>query len=286
MFRLISPALLLLSVFNSAAIALTNVADASDIQIRLKYREIEELSLSHKEGLNSAEVQKLFDFVAFNPIAKISDENSAKYDPDGIMGYCFGRAMAAHLIARSQFSLQSPSIRKVFMVGDLQGESDPRKWRFHVTTVVKGLNDQGEKSGWFAIDPIQEGPLPLKTWIDQTQSIWDAEKKAKLYWVENSVILPDLITFIDLKDRDQETGKRVVELKFDPEKRAGFKKRKLGLSTLYEVSPLVAAKYFYTLESDDPRYPFDLTSIIVNGNVLSYHHYFSDLIDSIYETLL
>jgi hypothetical protein len=143
----------------------------TDLQIRLKYREIEERSLSHKESLTADERLKLFDVTRLNPVASLSDENIAKYDPQGAIGFCFGRSMATHLIARSQFSLASPSIRFVFIMGDLRSGADP-EWRFHATAVVKGSTQDGSNE-WYAIDPIFSAPLSLNNWITQVQNLFE-----------------------------------------------------------------------------------------------------------------
>jgi hypothetical protein len=106
--------------------------------------------------------------------------------------------------------------------------------------------------------------------------------RAKFYFTENSAILPDLSTFSSLKDRHLETGDTILELKFDPLSKEGFKKYWVEKSMLYQVEPQVASQYFYTLESNAPKNPFNFIFVTVNQELISYNQYFSDLVDSIY----
>lgn len=250
-------------------------------EILKQYQEIEELSLSGKQALNNQERKNLFQEALEHPVTALSVENIKKYDPDQTIGFCFGRAMAVHLLARAHYGLASSSIRKLFVIGDLRSGASP-EWRFHVTTVVKGLTSRNRKT-WYAIDPILETPILLSTWMKTIQSKWDQNQKAMFYWVNNSVILPDTSHFIDLKNIEKETGERILELSFNPDKKEGFQKLMFHGMNLYQLTPDAESKYFYTVNFESiPLYPFDFLSIRVNDLMISYNNYFKDLLNSIY----
>src|SRR5438128_1426530 len=71
-------------------------------------------SPSTKEGLTAMDRKALFTQAVNNPVANV--EMLFKYDPKGIVGFCFGRAMTVHLIAR-RMGLKDSSLRKLFIIG-------------------------------------------------------------------------------------------------------------------------------------------------------------------------
>jgi len=121
--------------------------------------------------------------------------------------------MAVHLLARKS-GLAEESVRKLFVIGDLRSGPDP-EWRFHVATVV--LEESG---GWYAVDPIMPGPMPLPDWIGRMSGDYDRRGEARFYLTGASVIIPDLSVVAE--SREAESGDRVIELAFDPSAHAGF----------------------------------------------------------------
>lgn len=116
------------------------------------------LSAGRSGGLTLDQARELWNIVYQHPVTALPVPD--KYDPQkrGI-GFCFGRAMAAHLEAiwNDKFKLQNDRVRKLFVVGNLSAGG--KMWQFHVTTLVK--SDQGR---WWAIDPILYGPVTAEAW--------------------------------------------------------------------------------------------------------------------------
>lgn len=123
----------------------------------------------------------------------------SKYDPDGPIGFCFGRAFATQTFA-SMHGLKDSSIRKLFIVGDLRSNPTVPEWGFHVTTLVLGPDRK-----WIAIDPIYTNPqgknvpVPASVWIKWVRKNWDrwhkGEPRAILYLTEGSAMMPDVRKF-------------------------------------------------------------------------------------------
>ncbi len=226
-------------------------------------------SPSRLDFLSPAQMTGLWWKVFRHKVAGLDDPAKlAKYDPTGIIGFCFGRAMAVHLLAR-RMGLSETSVRKLFIVGDLRSAEAP-EWRFHVTTLVRGAAGR-----WYAIDPILEGPLPVEDWIARVQGTWDKQKKARLYLTPASVVIPDLSVVPDVA---QEKGERLIELSFDPARRPGLAgEPKLG-PQVYTVSDAAARRYFSAV---DGQPPFDFAGITINGDAISFNGYFEDLLREI-----
>ncbi len=202
-------------------------------------------------------------------VAGLDDaEKMRRYDPTEEIGFCFGRAMALHLMAR-RLGLQEGAIAKLFIIGDLRSAKDP-EWRFHVTMLARG-----PKGTWYAIDPIRDGPLPVEDWIAQTQGIWDKEKKAWLYITPASAVMPDLRSVPDV---DQEKGEHLIEISFNPARHRDLT-RELSLGPqAYVVSPEAARRYFSAVDS---RPPFDFSESVINGKSYVFNDYFADLLRDI-----
>ena len=162
-------------------------------QVLKKFFEIENRP-STKMGLTDAERRFVFRFVYEHPVASpehIGDYEPFPDDPAKQVGYCFGRAMAVHLESKA-LKLKTESIRKLFIIGDLRSGDEP-EWGFHVTTLVRDLEDEKK---WFAIDPIMKGITQGRSqsaddWIAVVRSIWDRKKEAKLYITSIFAVMPD-----------------------------------------------------------------------------------------------
>ncbi|MEL6546095.1 MAG: hypothetical protein AAFQ82_15815 [Myxococcota bacterium] len=193
-----------------------------------------------------------------------------RYDPEGIIGFCFGRSMLTHLLAR-QAGLSESSIKKMFIVGDLRSTDAP-EWRFHVTTMVR--TDQG----WMALDPLLGRIMTAQAWVDKIQSVWDREKKAVLYTTDAKVVVPDLSKAIPIPE---ETGDTLLELSFDPRAR-GFAPERLSgqlRSPVWKADSALQSRYF---SSSEPSIKgFDFNGATINGNRIPYHGYFDDLFASL-----
>lgn len=225
------------------------------------------------QGLNEVQRERLFRNARYHKVASL--EKLPEYDPSGLIGFCFGRAMTVHLLAR-KMGLGSASVRKLFVIGDLRSGPNP-EWRFHVTTLVKG--DDGE---WWAVDPIMQPPLSwggalkMHEWMEIVQRTWDKQKKAHFYMVDNSAIIPDLRV---VPDPAQETGEKVIEISFNPKNAPlKFTLRQTEGRTYFE-STLEAQNELFTnaFEAQEvDRFPF--LSMRINGDVFDFNNYFVDLL--------
>jgi hypothetical protein len=113
---------------------------------------------------------QLYAAVNTNPVASLS--HYSKYDPQDLgIGFCFGRAMTAHLEAL-YLGISKDSIKKLWALGNLQTGSN--RWRYHVTTVVKG------EHGWVAIDPIMGSVLTIAQWYENMRG-YDSDGQMRLY---------------------------------------------------------------------------------------------------------
>ncbi len=229
--------------------------------------------------LNVAERNELFRRASQHSVAGTSHIDDYDWQPTGIgnneIGFCYGRAMAVHLIAR-KMGLNKASIQKIFIAGDLRdGET---RWRFHMATMV-----QGEDEEWYVIDPImpdigREGVLTPYEWMVATKMEFDLRTDGKddsHFFVTN----PDSI-MVDMRVVPAltvfENQERLIEPSFDPTKHEGFKnvswsRKKVPAEDLkaldknpsyyqiYSVTGADQAKYF-TLRKGKP--------IIRNGKEL------------------
>jgi hypothetical protein len=231
------------------------------------YEDVVRHSAVHTLGLTVPQRQLVWDAVFHDPVAGLDDDKKLKkYDPQGFIGFCFGRSMAVHLMAR-QMGLAEDSVRQLFIIGELD-VSAQTKWRFHVTALVRG--DDGI---WYAIDPLMAGPVSAAAWVASVRA-WDKNRKAHLYAASADTVLPDLTVVPDL---DMETGSRIIEISFEPAGKPGLLSMAGLGDEVFEVAPEAAAQYFRGVES--PANPFDFESIRINGQLISYNGYFVDFLN-------
>lgn len=228
---------------------------------------------STKDALDADERQSLYRTVARHKVAALSQLH--KYDNQKI-GFCFGRAMTAHLAAR-KLELKAEAIQKLFIVGDLRSGPDP-EWRFHVTTLVRG--EDGKR---YAIDPVvgsvagQARPFLLDDWIETVRSTWDKNRKANLYLTDADTIMPDMSVVSTHASFD--TGDRIVELTFQPEGKPGFE----SVGFAHALDLIAQDKYLITTSERD-RFDFlgfKMKILRLSGEVnltLDYKGYFEDLL--------
>ncbi|MBI4387237.1 MAG: hypothetical protein HY551_07630 [Elusimicrobia bacterium] len=239
--------------------------------LRALYLKIDRDSPSHLTSLDRAQRRSLWNAAYRHSVAGLDDPRKlARYDPDGFIGFCFGRAMAVRLLAR-QMGLAAGSISELFIIGDLRSGPQP-EWRFHVTTLVRGTDGL-----WQAIDTIFQGPMGVEAWIAAVQRGWDRQKLAKFYLVPASTVIPDVHQVPE--SPAQEKGERVIELSFDPARHSGFAAAPELGERVYSVSPEASAKHFKLADSELSA--FDFAGITINGRPVSYNNYFADLLRSL-----
>jgi len=232
------------------------------------FTEIQKNASGKLKALSYVQREFLYDSAANHKIADVSQ--LYKYDPQGIIGFCFGRAMTVHLIAL-RMGLKPESIRKLFIVGALK-EHGQILWRFHVTTLVLG-----DDNTWYAIDPIVGNPLAIQHWMKRMRSIYDKQAEAKFYIVPTSAVLPDLRV---VPEMEKETGEHLIEVSFAPDGKTGITP-KTGLeSRTYEASNEASQAFFADVFTAGAG-KFDFLSITINGNNISYNNYFVDLLTAI-----
>lgn len=240
----------------------------SEAQLLGWYSQLDGGAPRELRSLDAAARQALYDRTALHPVARLDALD--RYDPQGAIGFCFGRAMAAHLLAR-RLGLAPDGIRKLFIIGDLRSGDAP-EWRFHVTLLVRG-----EDGGWYAIDPIMPGPMPVKDWILAMRRGWDRPApgkagQAKLYLTPASAVLPDVSV---VPEPGQESGSRVIELSFEPKGDAGFTRLGRLDALAFEVSAEAAERRFAAPGDGSVRFEFQ--GITINGERTDYRGYFADL---------
>lgn len=214
------------------------------------------------EGLSAAQREALWSAARSHPVAGL--DALAKYDPTGIIGFCFGRSTAVHLFARAM-GLGNAGIRKLFVVGDLRSGETP-EWRFHVAALVKG-----EDAKWYAIDPIFPGPMEASEWNAQVREIWDKSEKAQFYLTDADAVIPQLER---VPPPEQETGERIIELSFDPSRREGFSRVDGFGERVYVLSGAQERRHFVEAGR------FDFRRVAINDAVYDYNGYFADLLQS------
>lgn len=276
-----------------AVTAVAAVAKDSN-QILADYLNIEQnLATQKVSGFSPEDRQKLFNAVRDNKIAALTKENIQKYDPSEEIGFCYGRALAAHLIAR-RMGLKSSAIAKLFIIGDLRSGIE-EEWRFHVTTVVRGTDGK-----WYAIDPLLVAPVgrnrpeTLAGWVKAIRKVWDKKEKAYLYLVSPNSVMPDVREFA-LEPKD-ETGNNIADLTFQPSQNEGFVPRVDDGIRYYSVDAKVQQELFLQAVEAPANEQFDFTQLkmetIEAGKkspvTYDYRGYFADLISDIskakYET--
>lgn len=246
--------------------------------VRNAFYSIENAENGQLENLSIGEMNILFQNAVNHPVAKLSKENIKKYDPDGIIGFCFGRAMTVHLLAR-KMGVSSTSLKKMFVIGDLRSGKDP-EWRFHVTTLVK--NEKGE---WFAVDPIMKGPMDVRDWIKTVQKVWDSWQNgihnAKFYLVTTDAVIPDLSVFVA---PENEKGEHIIEIKFDPATKEGFTLNPEVSEKAYNVSLNSEKKYFSAVTEEEST-KFDFLKVVINTtDHIVFNNYFVDLLTDLTNT--
>lgn len=137
---------------------------------------LERMPMPQAEGrgrmssFSQAQIEELYHQASTDPVADYSKVK--KYDPTGNFGFCWGRAMNAHLYAL-RLGLAKESIRKIWAVGTMK--YNRIFWRYHVTTIVR-RND----GTWMAIDPEYNKPITIREWYREVKAM-DTDDKLQFY---------------------------------------------------------------------------------------------------------
>ncbi|MCO5144270.1 MAG: protein-glutamine glutaminase family protein [Oligoflexia bacterium] len=114
-----------------------------------------------KPGFTVKEQNELFQRTDQNPVSSIC--HVSKYDPQGNIGFCFGRATTVHIEAL-RMGIQKEMIKKIWAVGHMK--NDIGDWQYHVATIVR------DKVGnWVVIDPIFTNPKSVKEWASELEKM-------------------------------------------------------------------------------------------------------------------
>lgn len=140
---------------------------------------LERMPMARAEGrgrqssFSDAQVKELYHRASTDPVADYA--KVGKYDPTGGIGFCFGRAMNAHLYAL-RMGLAKESIRKIWAVGTMKYKRI--YWRYHVTTIVRRSDGT-----WMAIDPEYEKPIDIRQWYKEVKAM-DVDDKLQFFTSE------------------------------------------------------------------------------------------------------
>lgn len=257
-------------------------------ELQTLYDRIDQQSPETKTGLNEDDRKKLLDNVVHHKVAALSAISKYDKTPNEEIGFCFGRAMTAHLLAR-KMGVARNSIKKLYIAGDMTSGSV--RWRFHVTTLVK---DEKSKS-WYSIDPVmvsvgKKDPLLPKDWMQTAKNEFDSTNTTKFYVTDTNAIMVDMrqvpATLAD------ENNERIIEAKFDPN-RPGITldtaTEDIGTFKLYSLDAKAQEKYFINRLESLPTEEFDfmkLDVVILKNRVSTprhyeYNNYFTDLLNDL-----
>ncbi len=121
-------------------------------------------------GLSWQEITALYEKIINHPVGDY--RIVSKYDPEGNIGFCFGRAMIAHIEAL-ETGLAKENIRKIWAIGTMK--YDNILWNHHVATMVRGKNGI-----WYVLDPEYGQVLKMATWMKRVKKM-DADNKLEFF---------------------------------------------------------------------------------------------------------
>lgn len=117
-------------------------------------------------GVDQKKIQEIYQRLKEHKVAKLSEVK--KYDKPGNVGFCHGRATAAHYMLIEE-KVPQESILKVYALGRFHFFGVD--WTYHMATAVKGNAGQ-----WWVIDSIFEAPLEIKDWMIQVNERFSKQK--------------------------------------------------------------------------------------------------------------
>lgn len=137
-------------------------------------------SRGRADSFDEKKIAELYQRISTNAVA---DYNKVKrYDPDGHIGFCFGRAMNVYIEAL-RMGLAKESVRKIWAVGSMK--YNKIYWRYHVAGIVKRSDGQ-----WMAIDPEYDRPITIQQWHKEVKAM-DADNKLMLFTSAGKRFGPD-----------------------------------------------------------------------------------------------
>lgn len=153
--------------------------DESNRQMMEEIRNYKPSTNGRAEGVTYEQALKIVQMTNQNDVT--GNRSHSKYDPNGIRGFCFGRALYAHL-ELLRHGVDAQAIKKVFIVGPMKNGVD---WQFHVTTVVRAK----DKNGWYAVDTFTGRPMLLEEWFSRFTG-YSTDKKLRMYVTRPAKIGP------------------------------------------------------------------------------------------------
>jgi hypothetical protein len=125
-------------------------------------------------GVSEHWAEKIMESIDEHPV--VSSYQYSKYNREGVeIGFCFGRAVYAHL-ALLKMGVNKDAIKKIWAVGPM---SNGVNWEFHVGTIVK--DSRSDK--WWVIDNFPGRLLDLEEWFDYFSRM-STDQKLRLYVTE------------------------------------------------------------------------------------------------------
>jgi hypothetical protein len=133
--------------------------------------------------------REMLESIELHPIVSHYALSSYNVKGDGI-GFCFGRAMYAHLLALD-LGMQKEAIKKAFVVGPMRTGS--MTWSFHVATLVKSGDE------WLALDSVPgKTPLKVQEWFDYFKR-QSTDKKLRIYITEPEKFTAESATYSQIQ---------------------------------------------------------------------------------------
>ncbi len=142
---------------------LENNKNIEDILSHVETRKNENITVEGKYNVSRREAKKLFTYVEDSKMVGVGGSNEWTYDPDEVLGLCFGRAIIAHNYALAK-NVAPESIKKIWVLGDM------KKWGFHIATMVRGADQ------WYVLDTYV-GFVSATEWMKRM--LKDRKKSAK-----------------------------------------------------------------------------------------------------------
>lgn len=221
-------------------------------EIQQRYDSIANHSSTLFKTLTRPQRDELYQKVVGHPVAGLSGADRYDHQPTGIgdgeVGFCYGRAMAVHLLAR-KMGLSDESIQKIFIAGDLDNGLGIR-WRFHMATMILG-----DDNNWYVVDPLmasldKPGLLSPYQWMETIKTTYDlpdGKDDSHFFVTDSRSIMVDMR--VVPAQRDLENGDRLIEPSFNPDSRPDFQKIQLQLDSVspypvYYVSGTAQSRYF------------------------------------------
>lgn len=153
--------------------------DQSNRRLMEEIRDFKPTSNGRAEGVTYEQASRIVKMIQHNEVT--GDRSHSKYDPNGVRGFCFGRALYAHL-ELLRHGVDSRAIKKVFIVGPMKNGVD---WQFHVATLVRAK----DSNGWYAVDTFVGKPMLLEDWFARFTG-YSTDKKLRMYVTRPAKIGP------------------------------------------------------------------------------------------------